>query len=132
MDKNKLYYLASPYSHDNTFIKQFRYEAVIYTGSMLTKMGHTLIEPIAMCHEQSLRHELPGGYAFWKARDRNFISISDGIIVLTLPGWDDSVGVLDEIEWAKELGIEVHYLDPLKMWPQEVIDQLPGGVNAYI
>ena len=124
LDKKKTYYIASPYTHPNKFVQQYRYEAVIYTASLLTKQGHTLIEPIGMCHEQSLRYDLPGGYEFWKTRDRLFIEKCDGIIVLQLPGWLDSVGVTDEIAWAEELGKDIHFLPPRCIWDDEVVRQL--------
>ena len=34
-----------------------------------------------------------------------------GMYVLMFDGWKDSVGVTAEIEYAKELGIHVEYLD---------------------
>jgi len=122
LDKSKLFYLASPYSHNNSFIKQCRYEAVIYTGSILTKRGFRLVEPIAMCHEQSARHNMPGGYQFWKTRDRGFIDICQGIIVLTIKGWDESEGVSDEIQHARDSGKPVCFLSPQHIFPMEVIE----------
>jgi hypothetical protein len=115
MDKSKLYYFASPYSHKNKLVEVIRYELTIATAAKLTKQGYRLLEPIAMCHEQSSRYELPGGYEFWQTRDRGFIKICDAIMVLKLKGWDVSVGVTDEIEYAKSLGKPVIYLDPDKI-----------------
>lgn len=110
-DKQKLFYLASPYSHDNSFVMQFRYELIIYTASILTKQGFRLIEPIGMCHSSSLRHEMPTGYEFWKTRDRGFIDVSDGIIVMKMPGWSTSVGVTDELEWAAKTGKPIYFIE---------------------
>lgn len=110
MDKSKLYYLASPYSHQNKLVMNIRYEIVIYAASRLTAEGFRLLEPIAMCHEQSSRYELPQGYEFWKTRDRSFIDLCDAVMVLTIPGWEESVGVTDEIEYAYSLGKDVFYL----------------------
>jgi hypothetical protein len=123
LDKSKLYYFASPYSHDNTFVRQARYEATIYIASELTKLGFRLLEPIAMCHEQSNRHNMPSGYDFWQTRDRGFIDVCDAVLVLTLPGWKKSKGVTDEIAYAKKHGLTVHKIDANKfitksMWKQ--------------
>ena len=119
LKKGKLYYLASPYTHKSKFIEQIRYEAVIYTASQLTNMGHRLIEPIGMCHDQSTKYELPGGYEFWKTRDRGFVELCDGIIILCIPGWAESVGVTDEIKWAKQHGKTIHYLRAEDVMTQE-------------
>ena len=89
-----------------------RYEAVVHAAAMMFKSDFMLIEPIASCHEKSLRYDLPGGYKFWQKRDRKYISLTSGIIVLTLPGWKESEGVTDEIAYAKTLGMPVYYLNP--------------------
>ena len=122
LKKRKLYYLASPYSHENKFVEILRYEAVIYAAKKLIEDGYTVIEPIAMCHEKGTRYDLPGGYKFWQRRDRWFIEKCDGLVVLQLPGWDLSVGVLDEIKYAKKIGLEVHYLDPDKVLEPEIYE----------
>ena len=109
-----LYYLASPYSHAETLVRVMRYELIVAIAADLIKEGYNLIEPIAMCHEKSDRYQLKGSYEFWQNRDRDFIRRSDGVIVVTLPGWDQSIGVIDEIAYAKALGRPVHYYNPKK------------------
>ncbi len=87
-----------------------RYELVNQAGAYLCLNGHIVIEPIAMCHHKSLKYELPTGYEYWKTRDRKFVAMSDGIIVLKADGWKRSVGVTDELEYARELGKDVHFI----------------------
>ncbi len=111
MDKSKLYYLASPYSHHNPFVQTMRYEIINYLAARLTLDGYMLIEPIGSCFDKSKKYEMPGGYDYWKTRDRKLIEHSDGIIVATMEGWTYSVGVTDEIEHAIELGLPVYNLD---------------------
>lgn len=114
LDRSKLYYLASPYSHENVFVEIVRYESVLYAGSQMTKAGIRLIEPITQSHQQSQRYDIDGGYKFWKDRDRLFIDKCDAIIVLTLKGWKESEGVTDEIQYAKSQGKEVILIDPIE------------------
>ena len=129
---DKLYYLASPYSHKNQFIQVYRYEAVIYAAATLTKMGFALLEPIGMSHEQSTRYELPGGYEFWQTRDRTLIDHSDGVIVLRLPGWKNSVGVRDELEYCSSQGKPIYYIDLDDLLSHEEIDLLSYGCSTQI
>lgn len=103
----KLYYLVSPYSHPDPFIRVLRYEQIMNIATNLTLEGYNLIEPIAMCHEKSLRYKLPSGYRYWKRRDRLLISRCDGIIVAQMEGLERSIGATDEIAYAKELGLEI-------------------------
>lgn len=111
----KLFYLASPFSHDDKDVEQQRYDEIVRIGAELTNRGFSLIEPIAMSFVASRRHGLPGGYQFWKDRDRLFISKCDAVIVAMMPGWASSVGVSDEVGYAYELGLSVQYLDPTTM-----------------
>lgn len=108
--ENKTYYLASPYSHKNPVVKEFRELAVQYTASILTMKGYKLLEPIASCHRKSHMFDLPTGYEYWKERDRDYIARSDGVILLAIKGWKESVGVTDELEYANELGIPIYKL----------------------
>lgn len=107
----KLYYLVSPYSHKQKKVIKQRYEQVLYIAHKLICQGYHLIEPIAMCHEKSKRFQLPTGYEFWKERDRLLISRCDGLIVCLMDGLDQSVGCTDELQYARQLGIEILYCD---------------------
>lgn len=123
LSKNKMYYLASPYSHITTktgwlasivgyFVRHRRFKAVSDAAVYLIKSGYTCLEPIAMCHYKSLRYELPTGYQYWQKRDRWFIRKCDGIVVLTLDGWMESEGVQDELQYARNRGLDIVYLNP--------------------
>lgn len=127
--KSKVYYLASPYSHSSAFIQQLRYEAVLAAAARLTNMGYTFLEPIGMSHDQSTKYELPGGYKFWQRRDRGFIARTDAVAVLTLPGWEESEGVTDELQYAKRLGREVIHLDPREIFTEYELNCLSPAVN---
>src|SRR5690606_38282212 len=104
LDKEKLYYLASTYSSKSAFIRNTRYDAVNYAAAKLAQEDLLLFEPIASCHEKSHMFGMPTGYEFWKRRDRQYIDRADAVLVLDIPGIEDSVGVQDEIAYAKELG----------------------------
>lgn len=111
----KVYYLASPYSHDSDVIQAMRYEQQGYIAAQLIKKGYHIITPIEMCHHLSLRYELPGGYDYWKKRDRELVRRTDGVIVCMMEGWSTSIGVTDEVDYAKRLGKPIKYLDPNTM-----------------
>ena len=115
LPKGNLYYFASPYSDPDPYIRERRYIDTIKIATELIHLGFILLEPIAMSHHHAQRFGLPSGYAFWKSRDRKFIERSDAIIVCQLHGWDKSVGVTDEIEYAQELGKPVYFLNPEKL-----------------
>jgi len=105
---NAVYYLASPYSHPDKEIVLQRYKEVVAFGAVLLKMGYALIQPIAMAHVQAVEHQLPTNWEFWKSIDERLISVCRGVIVLMLPGVEDSKGVNAEIEYAKKIGLPVY------------------------
>jgi len=107
----KLYYLASPYSHDNPNMRKERYEAVNDTTIILLNQNVYAFSPITYNHPME-RHSLPTNWEFWMPYDIAFLERCDMVIVLTLDGWKESVGVTAEIEKAVSLGIPVIYLNP--------------------
>jgi hypothetical protein len=112
LDKNGVYYLASPYTSSSKEVMKERYKKVDEVGYKLMIKGFHLIEPIASTHHKAQRFALPPDYSFWKERCRRMVSNSDGVIVLMLDGWEKSVGVQDEIKIAIESKLPVVYISP--------------------
>lgn len=129
--EGKLFYLASPYSHKCKIIKEYRYFLVAAAAAELYQAGFNLLEPIGSGHPIAIRYDLPQGYEYWQKRDRLMIERSDGVIVLTIPGWAESVGVTDEIKYAKELGKPVYYVNPAELLPGEVLANGPYRNPGY-
>jgi hypothetical protein len=109
---NKLYYLASPYSHPDPVVKKNRAEIVTESAVDLLHLGVFVFAPIAY-NEPWEKYNLPGDWQFWQDFDKTFVARCDGgIIVLMIDGWDKSVGVTAEIEFAKSIGLPVYYATP--------------------
>lgn len=113
MSKNRktCYYLASPYSHSDPKMVQHRAdEAARATVHLLTNYpGVNIFSPIVHSHVLHLSG-MKGDWATWKEIDTDFIERMDGLVILTLDGWEDSVGVDAEIKIARELGITIFEL----------------------
>jgi nucleoside 2-deoxyribosyltransferase len=108
----KVYYLASPYSHPQKKVMQERYIEQGRIASILIRKGYHLVTPIEMCHNISKRYIFPTGYRFWERRDRALIQHCDGIIICLMPGWEDSIGVTDELRYSRKLKKSVRFFDP--------------------
>jgi nucleoside 2-deoxyribosyltransferase len=104
-------YLASPYSHPHAMVRELRFHDACVALANLVRAGIPTFSPIVQGHPLAL-HGLPTDWAFWEAFDRDHISRCDELAVLTLDGWQDSVGVAAEIAIAAELGKPVWYLAP--------------------
>jgi len=115
----KLWYVASPYSHPDESVRIARYRAAVHATMVLFQKNIATFGPIAFSANSSfLKYNIKTDFAAWEALDKLFISKSDGIIVLTIDGWDRSVGVTAEIAFAKSLGLPVLY---------KTVDELEHG-----
>jgi len=102
-------YLASPYT-DKSFANQFfRYNLVCKRAAELIKAGEIIFSPIAQYHPIA-QHGLEKDFKSWKQINYLFLANSKRLLVYCLPGWEDSVGLLEEINWASNLNKEIKYL----------------------
>lgn len=109
----KLYYLASPYTHPSYEVMVRRFEDVCTVAAALIKTkGFNLFVPIAMSHSLQLYGDLSEKWEYWKQFDVPFLKKCDAILVVTLDGWEESVGVQEEIKIMKKLGKSVQYVHP--------------------
>jgi hypothetical protein len=104
------WYLALPYSDPDTQVMTSRYIKGLEVVARFINHGFPVYCAVVHWRNVAVEHNLPHGYEFWKKMDRLFISKSDGIVVLQLPGWRESIGVTDEIEIAKSLKLPIMYI----------------------
>ena len=104
-------YLASPYSHPDSGVREQRFHQACYAAAQLLASGLTVFSPIVHGHPL-VAHGLPTDWPFWERFDRDHLVRCDEVVVLMLEGWRESVGVAAEILIAGELGKPVRYLDP--------------------
>ena len=109
-----LTYLASPYSHPDPIQKVERYRTVCRVAGDLMKRGKTVFSPIAHSHpiEEHFRDKSTEGHDFWLRQDFAVLRHCTEMLVLMLEGWERSVGVAAEVEFAGRCGIPVFYIDP--------------------
>lgn len=111
----KLTYLACPYQHTDKQIMRERFDAVNRAAAQLMREGMYIFSPISHTHPIAECGDLPRGWDYWEAYDRALLSCCSRLIVLQLPGWEQSVGVRAEIAIAKELGLDIEYWDGLAL-----------------
>jgi hypothetical protein len=107
-------YLASPYSHPDPEVKADRFVEACRVAGELMKAGRLIFSPIAHSHpiEQYFVDGKAEGHVFWLEQDFALLRHAAKLLVLRLPGWEQSKGVKAEIDAAEAIGIPVHYLDP--------------------
>lgn len=118
MNHNGYFYIASPYTHSNSFVRIGRYEKVLDFTVWLAKEFHIFgYSPIVHSHPMVLDHDMPVEINnFWQEWNETMIYASIGLVILQLNGWDKSKGIELEIQYAKELGKPVVF--SREAWPQ--------------
>ena len=113
----RLYYLASPYSASTDEQMQHNYELITKLGAIITELyGYALIMPITTSHQmRKFNPNLGTSWEFWQRVDLNYLAHCDELIVVTMPGWKESIGVTAEIAFATQREIPITYLDPIDL-----------------
>ena len=110
----KVVYLASPYSHPDEWVRSNRYQDVSETAARIIVESKGEIMPFApITHSHPLfvlRPETGADFRSWQAFDEWMIRACDELWVLTLSGWEQSVGVNAEIAFAHGIRRKVYYL----------------------
>lgn len=102
-------YLASPYSHPDPVVREERFRAACRATAALLRAGEVVFSPIVHSHPL-VGFTLPTAWAFWERIDRVYLERCDEVVVLMLDGWNESVGVREEIGIARRAGKRVRFL----------------------
>jgi hypothetical protein len=108
--KKPLFYLANPYSNPDKKVMLDRAQKVDRAAARLLKLNIMTYPPIALNYKWTDYETFAHTWTFWESYDKNYLERCDGLIVLTLDGWKQSVGVTSEIAYTKELGMPVVYI----------------------
>lgn len=117
----KVVYRASPYSGYhylsivNWFIRLKRYlQVTSLIGKLQDIYPYAFIGPITQSHHTAKYMKSDCSlFKSWRIRDLTYISRCDEVWVAKLEGWDQSVGVLAEIECARTIHrCKVKFIDP--------------------
>jgi len=106
-------YVACPYSINGKTsmdIRQHNFEIVTKLTAKLLKMNLVVFSPITHSHPiQTIGKLTSNDLDFWMAEDLPFVEFCDIVLVMTLPGWQESNGVQSEISFAKTLDKKIYY-----------------------
>lgn len=112
MQYNPRIYLAAPFSDINANIRKERYDAITEVTANLMKRGNIVFSPVTHSYYLAEKYGCPDIPEFWSKWYLTFLDHWATILyVLKLPGWDKSNGVAKEIEYAKQKGLPIIYLE---------------------
>lgn len=103
-------FISAPYSHKDKKIEAYRYEGICRYAAHLFSNNRTSMSPVMMGHPCLAFEKMPGDFAFWKDYAYEVLSKCDELHVLELDGWNESVGVAQEIIYAGNANIPIKYI----------------------
>ena len=116
---NGYWYLASPYSKFPGGLAQAHRQVCIEVGR-LVQAGVAVFSAIAHSHKVAEYCKInPRAHEIWIPLDQALMASAKGLIVLTLPGWERSIGV----------GFEISYFEATK---QPIVYMMPGTVPGGV
>ena len=87
------WYLASPYSKHPAGLEE-AFREVCRASAQLLKAGHSIFSPIAHTHPIAIYGNMdPLNHDIWLKADRCTMDAASGILILAVPGWEDSYGI---------------------------------------
>ena len=105
-----LVFLALPYSHTDPAVRETRYKAAIKKFQELTKRGYQVTCLVIVGHSITVGTDLPFDWKNWETFCLTQLRLSWKICVLALDGWEDSVGLTEEIRVAAENGLAKEFV----------------------
>ena len=105
-------YLASPYSHKDPMVRQERVELAEAKAIELMKASNDnmVFSPVVYGHRLEIRG-LHYGDASWRNWSMSFLmNWAEVLVIYTLDGWRESMGVIREHNYAEEKGMPIIYL----------------------
>jgi hypothetical protein len=112
MPSASLAYIAAPYSHPDPVVVAQRMSAFDFEVAKLLLQSMTFPVSPLLNHGIIGRHKVPGNWEFWQHYSRRLLARCDELIVLMIPGWEESEGVQGEIAFAKSLHMPIRFVEP--------------------
>ena len=103
-------FVISPYTDDDQNVVCDRVAAAERYLASLTMEDVVAYSTIAAMHHLTVKFSLPNDYEYWKDHCHKMISSAKEVYVLCLDGWENSVGVQDELSIARELNKKITYI----------------------
>lgn len=108
-----LYYLATPYTKFDQGLEQAFIEAA-KAAAILLKRGLFVFSPITHSHPIAVHGAMDGkDHDVWMPLDIAVLDECDEMLVVMMPGWNESHGIGLEIAHARKMGKPITWLS----WP---------------
>ncbi len=104
-----LTFVSCPYTDVDPTVIESRISVVYGQIAKLLELGHVPVSPLLM-HAVNTRHHINNDWEFWERYSIELLSQCSAMVVLMIQGWEESVGVTAEIEYARSHNIPITYV----------------------
>lgn len=110
---NGFWYLATPYTKF-THGTEAAFKHACKSAAVLIESGLRVLSPIAHCHPIATHGDIdPLDGPFWQAQLAPMMEAAMGLLVVMMPGWNESAGVAIEIQAFEKMRKPIVWLN----WP---------------
>lgn len=106
-------YVASPYTHADPAVREERYRMAVSFVAWAAAERMRVYSPVVHWHVAAQTRALPTDADFWAWINVSDQERADGVIVLALSGWRQSVGVDEELAFAARWSQPVRFFRPV-------------------
>lgn len=105
-------YLATKYSDPDPLVQEYNYGlARTMAYRLMSEKGLHVYSPILHYHDMATHHALPTSAKYWQLINQFSIDLCEAVYVYRSFGWQNSIGVRKEIEYARQIEIPVYFVD---------------------
>ena len=104
-------YIAGPYTSSNEETVKYRVRQTSKYAAHLASQGFAVYSPVLTWHYIVKDWRLPTDAVYWEYSNSQFLRSAKEIWVLTLEGWQQSIGTIRELIIANHMRIPVKFVD---------------------
>ncbi len=119
-------YLSAPYTSTSELLREWRVRRCVMVMAELMATNKLVICPVVMNHEAVctlFARATDPGRVYWQSLEERLATACDELVVLRLPGWDQSRGVRREIALFTELGRHIRFVKRVAGDDEEMPDE---------
>jgi hypothetical protein len=105
MNKTEQIYLACPYTHPEAAVQQERLEKVSHVAGLLIQKDFLVYSPVSHGVNIAKHCAMGGDYATWQKHCLSMLRRSKYAIALLLKGYEESIGMNDELTFCRTWNI---------------------------
>ena len=124
-------YLACPYSHPNSLVREKRFHTANHVAAKLMQCGIVVFSPLS--HSVPISTEFSDSvtlsHEFWMSQDLPILRRCDEMLLLGLSGWRHSLGVGREMFEAMTLKIPITLINESDI---ELLPSIPKRAQHFL